>query len=694
MDKKAKIARNGLMYYILVAILVCLLTPRPGRADRRCPLPQPISVGDKELDSQSIAINQLPPEVQNTVRGTVPDGYKISLMVKSNFSGESDTSDYLVFYTNDKKYRLVVIRRKPTGEVQTFLVLNYQNLKGFMQVWEGVDWGKYLESLSAEVGPDDLHIYQSPTGTVYAKTIGYRTSFCWETVISWQLEWFVAEQILFGTSDGFNYPVGPMDTRDPQGLVDILTASFPDGWKIDQGFQCQVGYTNNYSCVAPGSHLGEDWNGKGGGNTDLGYPIFAVARGEVIFAGNAGYRWNGIVVLRHRPPAGEDIYSFYGHLNIDSNARRADGSIIRTVTDILQQSAPGGLVEVEKGQLIGYIGPAPTKDTTAHLHFEIIVDPTIAYDKDQWDGYRLLYGRENQWLNPSKFIEENYSYSGEFAVGQRGSDRGANPVAFQESYDKNGGMEILGKPIGTVYHPQMRRNSSTRITGQAFQNGEIYYYLNSILEGKAFAVVGQIISKLKSFCPRQVEGEMSVINGSTPAFLSWAPGYPISDRSWQSEFSQYDTRFKFQNFDNGALEFHQTGPYAGEVFEIHGAIFNRWKELRYAAGPLGLPITDEREALKSPISGLTGRNNLFEGGAIHWIRETDKIFVIGLNQSIGNQKNIGKLITERYMAEGGSGGALGFPVNDDYLWQDGVRCDFENGCIIWTPSGGIRVLKW
>jgi hypothetical protein len=32
----------------------------------------------------------------------------------------------------------------------------------------------------------------------------------------------------------------------------------------------------------------------------------------------------------------------------------------RTVKEVLRQSAPGDLVEVEKDQLIGYIGPWPT----------------------------------------------------------------------------------------------------------------------------------------------------------------------------------------------------------------------------------------------------------------------------------------------------------------------------------------------
>lgn len=98
-----------------------------------------------------------------------------------------------------------------------------------------------------------------------------------------------------------------------------------------------------------GYHLGEDWNGDGGGNTDLGDPIHAAANGRVVYAGNAGGAWGNVVILQHTLPNGSIVSSLYGHLD--------------SITVRYGQS-------VAIGQNIGEIG-ATGNATTAHLHFSI-----------------------------------------------------------------------------------------------------------------------------------------------------------------------------------------------------------------------------------------------------------------------------------------------------------------------------------
>ncbi|MFL6595529.1 MAG: M23 family metallopeptidase, partial [Chthoniobacterales bacterium] len=46
-------------------------------------------------------------------------------------------------------------------------------------------------------------------------------------------------------------------------------------------------------------HLGDDLNGIGGENSDLGDPVFAVADGRVIYAQEGGPGWGNIVIVLH-----------------------------------------------------------------------------------------------------------------------------------------------------------------------------------------------------------------------------------------------------------------------------------------------------------------------------------------------------------------------------------------------------------
>ena len=119
--------------------------------------------------------------------------------------------------------------------------------------------------------------------------------------------------------NGFDFPVGA-----------------PDG----------IGY---YDAQAFGEndHLGNDWNGNGGGDSDLGDPVYAVADGVVIDANDHGEGWGNVVRVVH-PCAGE-LESLYAHLDT-------------------MNVAVGTLVS--RGDRIGTIGNARGR-YRAHLHFEL-----------------------------------------------------------------------------------------------------------------------------------------------------------------------------------------------------------------------------------------------------------------------------------------------------------------------------------
>jgi hypothetical protein len=151
-------------------------------------------------------------------------------------------------------------------------------------------------------------------------------------------------------------------------------------------------------------HLGDDLNGIGGENSDLGDPIYAIADGRVLLARDGGPGWGNIVILLHayidngaggsratstgKPTrAGESgdepingqrkyVQSYYGH-----------------VQDMLVH--PGEMVK--RGQQIATVGTANGR-YFAHLHFEMreFITPFIG------PGYRE---DTRGWLDPTKFIE-------------------------------------------------------------------------------------------------------------------------------------------------------------------------------------------------------------------------------------------------------------------------------------------------
>jgi hypothetical protein len=135
------------------------------------------------------------------------------------------------------------------------------------------------------------------------------------------------------------------------------------------------------------NHLGDDLNGIGGEDSDLGDPVFAVADGRVLFAREGGPGWGNVVIVLHAyRDAGVRKYvqSFYGHV----------------ATILVQRGAI-----VRRGQQIATVGTAGGR-YLAHLHFEMreFVTPFVGA------GYRK---NTRGWLNPSEFLRAHRGASDE-----------------------------------------------------------------------------------------------------------------------------------------------------------------------------------------------------------------------------------------------------------------------------------------
>ena len=138
-------------------------------------------------------------------------------------------------------------------------------------------------------------------------------------------------------ADGFDFPVGK-----------------PDAY----GYYVYRGFTQN-------GHLGEDWNGNGGGNSDLGDSVYSIGHGVVVFSEDYKRGWGNVIIIRHayRGKSGQITFidSLYGHLK-DRYVRVGE--------------------RVTRGKKVGTIGRGPHNMYTAHLHFEIRKDLRVGMRRD------------------------------------------------------------------------------------------------------------------------------------------------------------------------------------------------------------------------------------------------------------------------------------------------------------------------
>jgi murein DD-endopeptidase MepM/ murein hydrolase activator NlpD len=179
-------------------------------------------------------------------------------------------------------------------------------------------------------------------------------------------------------ADGFDFPVGDVNAGGP--YRDIATGIGYHGWRIATHF------AENYEL---GIHTGEDWNGNGGGNTDLGQNVHAVAHGRVTFAQNYGRLWGNVITIEHYFYENHErrkIISLYAHLN-EIKINKGD--------------------VVQRRQVIATVGQDPDKTFLAHLHLELRWDESLS--PTYWPSSN---GKSEVWVKehyaaPSAFINEH-----------------------------------------------------------------------------------------------------------------------------------------------------------------------------------------------------------------------------------------------------------------------------------------------
>lgn len=212
-------------------------------------------------------------------------------------------------------------------------------------------------------------------------------------------------------STGFEMPVGDRD-----GLVVTEARQSEDGW-LDKWYNA-ADFGEPHPDGYNADHLGEDWNGELLHQNDAGQPVYAVSIGKVVYVGeyfgasgpSAGL--GQTVVIEHRLPDGQMVYSLYAHLE--------EGSIKVTQGQVISDE---GFQIAE----IGSTGFSPSP----HLHFEMfsLEGVTGSFVDTPWELAMIEFGYVNAdipsgstsytanyengsvtWYDPSYFIQSGTGF--------------------------------------------------------------------------------------------------------------------------------------------------------------------------------------------------------------------------------------------------------------------------------------------
>jgi murein DD-endopeptidase MepM/ murein hydrolase activator NlpD len=167
--------------------------------------------------------------------------------------------------------------------------------------------------------------------------------------------------------------VQPLNNRFDTAFIKLADGfDFPVGKPDAQGYYKARGFRSR-------GHLGEDWDGIRGGDTDLGDPIYSIGDGLVVFARDCHMGWGNVMIIRHSYREGgvvKNIDALYGHLNRMLVHR---GQAVRRGQQIATMGTAHGLYD-------------------AHLHLEIRKNIEIGMS-------RTAFARDSSnYYDPTQFI--------------------------------------------------------------------------------------------------------------------------------------------------------------------------------------------------------------------------------------------------------------------------------------------------
>jgi murein DD-endopeptidase MepM/ murein hydrolase activator NlpD len=231
----------------------------------------------------------------------------------------------------------------------------------------------------------------------------------------------------------------------PLQAFDTTRCQLADGFDFPVGKPNAGGYYKARG-FWPNGHLGEDWNGNGGGDSDEGDAIYAIGRGIVVLSEDVKVGWGNVVIIRHvyREITGkvEMVDSLYGHL--------------------LERKVRVGQ-SIERGQLVGTMG-GNRGMYPVHLHLEVRKNLAIGMNRSKFARDYSNYHSPTAFINahrqlPADFrrfdvpIDTFAPYGGELTDAQQSVSRSTSPTTFthRSGVTRTGkglSIPVVGGPTG------------------------------------------------------------------------------------------------------------------------------------------------------------------------------------------------------------------------------------------------------
>ena len=281
---------------------------------------------------------------------------------------------------------------------------------------------------------------------------------------------------------------------------------------------------------------------------------------------------------------------------------------------------------------------------------------------------------------------------------------GANAVIFTSGktgseWNKRGGLAALGYPItdekcdtaGCLQRFSQGIDLTWSAAGgyqQVSTHGAIGDAVYRLYGG--YAVTGYPTSAeictLKNQGCFQDFGKLKLMwSAASGAFGIWAPGAigglyngSSAEQGWLGfPLSKETCGLKaggcYQLYQGGTIMW---SPAVG-AHTVHGDIRRDWANHGYENGVLGYPVSEEICESTKP-----GCRQEYQGGTSYWSPSTGAKTVIGG-------------IRSRYVEQGGAGGYLGYPLDNEVCGQPGGGCYqwFQGGLIFWSPATGAQPVR-